>query len=416
MYKFIACQSFAGGFDVGMVDAGFELVHKVEQRGGFGMPNCLANRGVLGPDWTHQAGDPKTWIVKDAEVMASNPPCSAFSVMTDQKHRGMDAKVSECMWAVSDYAARVKPQIVIMESVRPAYSGGRPLMQELRANLEMKSGLKYGLYHVMHDALELGGAAVRKRYFWVASQVPFGVDFPINVRVPLLPDIIGDIENLPQTWLPQPYRQPASWWSERPRERTSSVDGHTTRTGVAHRRTLDLLDLGLQHGEVWPQGWHVGKFAQYLYGKIGVLPPSWDYMVEKLLRKNFHMGFISVTRWDNSRPARVITGGALDLVLHPTQPRFVSHREVARIMGFPDDWKIYPLRHHATLKATWGKGITSQCGKWIGEQASAALDNEPGRVRGELVGEREWLIKKEARRSASVQLARRPDTVRVGHN
>src|SRR5512144_3418600 len=98
-----------------MVEAGFELVHKVEQRGGFGMPNCLANRGVLGPDWTYQVGDPKTWIVKDAEVIAANPPCSGFSVMTDQKHRGMDAKVNECMWALSDYAARTKPQIVVME-------------------------------------------------------------------------------------------------------------------------------------------------------------------------------------------------------------------------------------------------------------------------------------------------------------
>ena len=156
MYKFVASQTFAGGFDVGMVEAGFELVHKVEQKGGFGMPNCLANRGVLGQHWTSQVGDPKTWIVKDAEVLTSNPPCSAWSVMTDKKHRGVDAKVSECMWALSDYAARMKPQIVIMESVRPAYSKGRVLMQELRANLEEKSGLKYGLYHVMHDALELG--------------------------------------------------------------------------------------------------------------------------------------------------------------------------------------------------------------------------------------------------------------------
>jgi len=134
-------------------------------------------------------------------------------------------------------------------------------------------------------------------------------------------------------------------------------------------------------------------------------------MKEKLLRKDFHMGFISVTRWDNSRSARVITGGALDLVLHPTQNRFISHREVARIMGFPDDWNIYPLRHNATLKATWGKGISTQCGRWIGEQAKAALDGERGPDGGELVGDREWLIKKESHRPASVQLVRQPVTV-----
>lgn len=76
MYRFASCQTFAGGFDVGMVQAGFSFVHKVEQKGGFGMANCLANRHVLGQDWTSQVGDPETWYVPEVEVLAGNPPCS----------------------------------------------------------------------------------------------------------------------------------------------------------------------------------------------------------------------------------------------------------------------------------------------------------------------------------------------------
>lgn len=392
MYRFVACQTFAGGFDVGMVDAGFELIHKVEQRGGFGMPNCLANRGVLGDSWTHQVGDYAEWHAPHVEVLTGNPPCSGFSLMTDRRHRGVDAKVNACMWVFTEYGARVKPQILVMESVRQAYSSGRELMTALRANLEEKSGLKYDLYHVMHDALNLGGAATRKRYFWVASRIPFGVDFP-TVRKPLLPDVISDLQNLALTWNPQPYRLPPTWWSERPRARTSAVDGHVTRDGVAIRRTLDLLHLTEEIDEGWPAGWDIGRVAKHMYDRHGCLPESWSHMKSKLIANDFHLGFTSAIRWNPAKHGRVITGAALDLVIHPFLPRLITHREAARIMGFPDDWRILPLKASSQLKMTWGKGITTQCGRWIGGLARRALDGDPAENRGVSVGEREWFIK-----------------------
>jgi hypothetical protein len=78
MYTFVACQSFAGGMDVGLTQAGFKLIHKVEQGPGlgFGMANCLANRHILGSDWTHEAGDYQAWAAPHADVLAANPPCS----------------------------------------------------------------------------------------------------------------------------------------------------------------------------------------------------------------------------------------------------------------------------------------------------------------------------------------------------
>ena len=102
---------------------------------------------------------------------------------------------------------------------------------------------------------------------------------------------------------------------------------------------------------------------------------------------------LSLIRWDPERPARVITGAALDMVLHPYESRTITHREAARVMGFPDDWRILPLRGVSNLRATWGKGITVQCGKWIGEQVKNALDGNPGSVTGVPDGDREWFIR-----------------------
>lgn len=393
MYTFVACQSFAGGFDLGMVQAGFRFIHKVEQAGGFGMPNCLANRHLLGNDWTHDVGDYRDWRAPQVDVIAANPPCSGFSPMTDNKHRGMDSKINSCMWVLMEYAARVRPTILIMESVRQAYSGGRPLMQALRAKLEELTGLSYGLYHVMQDAIELGGAARRPRYFMVLSRVPFGVEYPVVNRRPLLRDVWLDLANQPLTWESQPYRRPATWWTERARDGCATFDGHIGREGLPTRRALDLLELASSNGG-WPAGWSVGRLAQHCYETFGTLPASWNHMKPRLLEKKFHMGFASITRWDPDRVARVIMGSALDLVLHPWEPRTITHREAARVMGFPDDWLIKPLKSQANLRATWGKGITVQCGRWIGDWCRAALDGQPGRVTGKPIGEREWLVEK----------------------
>jgi hypothetical protein len=76
MYRAIDCMGFAGGFTLGVVQAGFELVAKREMRGGFGVPNCEANRHLLGTNWQAQACDPADWEVMPAELVFGNPPCS----------------------------------------------------------------------------------------------------------------------------------------------------------------------------------------------------------------------------------------------------------------------------------------------------------------------------------------------------
>lgn len=68
---------FAGGFTLGMVQAGFELVGKRELPGGFGVANCEANHHLLGDKWETQVGPPESWEVIDGTaVVFGNPPCS----------------------------------------------------------------------------------------------------------------------------------------------------------------------------------------------------------------------------------------------------------------------------------------------------------------------------------------------------
>lgn len=394
MYRAIDTLGFAGGFTLGTVQAGFELVGKREMPGGFGVDNCEANRHLLGPNWTTEVGSPETWSAQPVDYVFGNPPCSGFSLMTVAASRGIDAKVNECMWSFATFAARCKPIIAAFESVRQAYTNGYPLMTKLRAKLEADTGWRYNLYHVIHDAHEVGGAAIRRRYFWVAvrDDHQFGVRFP-RVRRPLLRDAWEDLSGLQMTWEPQPYRRPATWWSGT-HVRTDdmlAVDGHVGLTSQAASRIDDVLEMANRNGG-WPVNTSLSVMLKSLYQHFGKLPASWDYRIDRLIAKDFEMGFTIPYRWNPDRAARVIIGGALNLVVHPWEDRLITHREAARVMGFPDDWRISTMKRTSALPLTWGKGITVQCGSWLSGHVKDALDGNPGENSGVQVADREWLI------------------------
>ncbi|OFW55823.1 MAG: hypothetical protein A2Y75_05250 [Candidatus Solincola sediminis] len=372
-----------------MVQAGFSLVGKRELPGGFGVANCEANRHLLGKNWSAEACEPKDWSRVSADVVFGNPPCSGFSVMSVKSFRGADSPVNECMFNFVRYVAKVQPVIAVFESVQLARTSvdGRQLMAMLRSYLEDLTDDKWSLYHVRHNALSVGGAAMRRRYFWLVSRIPFGIEIPAIRQTPTLNDVIGDLTNLPLTWLRQPYRSPASWWSASRRAETNVLDGHITQGTPLESRIMDLL-----RGVRWLPSESISAVARRHYEAYGRLPTSWAATERKIVANDFHMGYTIPVKWNGDAYARVITGGALCTVLHPTEDRLITYREAARIVGFPDDWVIRPLRHVPSMAATWGKGITVDCGRWIGSWIREALDGTPGKHVGTLIGDREWDI------------------------
>lgn len=228
---------------------------------------------------------------------------------------------------------------------------------------------------------------MRKRYFFVASAIPFGIEPTKIGRVPTLMQSIGDLQGLAITWDKQPYRRPATWWSKQLRAKNGIVDGHYHRVNPLARRAFDLME-----GVGWPPGACISDIARTYYKRYGRLPSSWDATAQKLIDNDFKMGFYQMHRWKPEGHARVVTGAAVQLVLHPTEDRLLTNREVARIQGFPDDWKIGPLRTKSGVDMIWGKGIPVQCGKWIAGWAKAAIEKNPGGYEGLLIGERERVI------------------------
>lgn len=390
-YDAVDCQGFAGGFTLGAVQAGFKLVGKREMQGGFGVANCEANRHLLGTDWESESVVPEAWTVPaaGANLVFGNPPCSGFSVLSSKSFRGVESKINACMWAFSNYAARVAPQIAIFESVPLAFTQGHSLMTALFESLrERCPDPNWKLYHVRHNAYALGGPAMRARYFWVAARIPFGIEIERPGKLPVFRDVIDDLATIPEgQWGPMFYRSNPTWYSSRFRGDLEMTDGHIAIDNPNTRRTRDILaELDWQPGE------YAQKATRRFYAKHGALPPSWGHLQSKLIERDFAQGYNTPTMWHPDRPARVITGAGMLNGVHYSEKRTFTHREVARVMGFPDNWLIEPLKNVPGLFMTWGKGITVDCGRWIARWARAALDGNPGTHVGSQIADDQYLI------------------------
>jgi len=407
-------HGFGGGFTLGAVQAGFELVAKFSRSLGFGVYNCLANRRLLGDDWDSIAVDPTQWhAIDDVQLVFGNPPCSGFSTLSPKHFRGQDAAINECMWEVIRYASLVSPEIVIFESVQQAFRQGLPLMRALRSHLEKETGLDYHLYHVLHNNLSVGGCSMRKRYFFVASRIPFGASPPTLDYIPVLGDALRDLLPASMTMVEQPYVgtrcacstrisppracdcthvevvNSSRWARREAHDGTGSVDGHDIYYSPTLERIRDVFNVA-----PWAEGETINSVMRDLYARTGTFPRGWDYDTKvirddgtveripkwkRLIENDFWMGRPGnqPIRWHWDRPARVVTGGGVHLIVHPTLPRTLTHREVARIQGFPDAWKIWPVRSAPDLGPGWGKGVPVQAGRWIAGAALRALNGTP---------------------------------------
>lgn len=387
----IDVMGFAGGFTLGAVQAGFELVGKREEEGGFGVLACESNRHLLGDNWRTETTKPENWTVEKAEYVFGNPPCSGFSAMSEKQHQGRDSKINQCMWHFVNYVSRVKPQIAVFESVQLAYSKGRDLMQDLRFDLETRTGIKWDLYHVLHNAYSLGGPAQRRRYFWVAVRkgMPFGVSLPKLQSLPTLHDVIGDLVPQPLDWALREYYPgyDSSWYSGKYISFDGYVDGHNYNESAHTLRIQELME-----NDFWKQGEYIRDVQRRYYTQFGKLPAGFKDKEEELVKRDFFQGFNKACRWRWSDPARVITGDGPLIAWHPQFNRPLTYREIARVMGFVDDWFINPMRGKANFQSMWGKGITVDCGRWISTWVKNSMYGQPGDITGDLIGEDEYLI------------------------
>ena len=324
----MAC-GFAGGFGLGAKAAGFRVIGGVES-----VEAPFAVRTAQ-QGWNVIVEPQATWVdgrlaaklkaalggqVPDALLM--NPPCSAYA--KNGKRGGMADPVMCNLHACIDLGFTLAPKVWCWELVPGIFESqdGRAFLDGLA---QRAAAAGYHSYAFLTTAAIHGGHQRRARFHFIASKV--SLDFEATLA-----------------------RQP----SERTGWRTVSDALLGLDPLALNNRHVGSgsLDAVLPHV---PPGTYVNQ-----------VPDSVLAQVYKPRGKQWtpDMGRPGVSRiramWD--RPSATIVGGPS--VVHPDADRFLTVRENARLMGFPDEWEF---SEGSKGYEEVGKGLTIHTARFVSE-------------------------------------------------
>jgi site-specific DNA-cytosine methylase len=247
-------------------------------------------------------------------------------------------------------------------------------MQRLRAELEDLTGHEYQLTHAFHSACSLpGGNALRKRYYFVASRVPFGIE-PFDLVWPhTIRELIQDLEHKPLQWEAD----------------AGQPDGHQVSPSLHSGRIARYLE---KYNDYWTPELNMGEAVKATIADGNSLPEDFYGPDGEPINQVVASSFYAPHRWKADVLPRVMTGSFWQDVAHPWLPRTLTLREGARFMDYPDDWKLTPGQGKGAAGSWLGKGVCVSTGRWIGTWARRALEGEPGGWFGEKIGDREYSV------------------------
>ena len=319
--------SGAGGMDIGVMQAGFEILACIELD-----HNCCdtlrENIKRENRETTVYEGDIPTFSPKSImndlsikeghiDLLFGGPPCQAFSQigkqLSLQDDRGM------LLYQVLRYAEALKPHAIMMEQVKGLLTAkdlnGSP-GGVFNSFIEKLEALGYVPKWKVMLAAEYGVPQLRERVILVATRKPNGFVFPSPTHASpercsglfaLLPYVtVGDVIND----------------LEEPLQKTDT----STIPDNSHYDVTPKRDRERIHGV--PEGKNLSSQLQLPIEQRGRLTKK---DTTKFLRLN------------RSKPSNTLRGG--EIFYHPIADRYLTPREYMRIHGFPDDYVLRgPIR------------------------------------------------------------------------
>ena len=319
--------SGAGGMDIGVMQAGFEILACVELD-----HNCCdtlrenikrENRSTKVYEGDIRTFDPKS-IMNDLSInegqidlLFGGPPCQAFSQigkqLSLQDDRGM------LLYQVVRYAEALKPYAIMMEQVKGLLTAKDLNGKQggvFKSFVEQLEAFGYAPKWKVMLAAEYGVPQLRERVILVATRKPNGFVFPspthasperCNGLFALLPyvtvgDVISDLEE--------------------PLKKTdTSIIPDNSHYDVTPKRDRERIN-GV------PEGKNLSSQLQLPIEQRGRLTKK---DTTKFLRLN------------RNKPSNTLRGG--EIFYHPIADRYLTPREYMRIHGFPDNYVLRgPIR------------------------------------------------------------------------
>ena len=289
----------AGGLDVGVARSGFKVACAVELD-----PHCAA---TLRRNDYHKRVWPVDVRALDPQEVAEGvgthtgtmsllfggPPCQPFSQIG--KQNGIADPDGQLVFEMVRFAEALRPTAVLIEQVPRFLNAPYSPAERIRDVLaERFAHIGYDLYADILNASDFGVAQERRRAIIVC--VPTGQAFAFPARQPnrrTVGDVIGDL--------------PAAVLSDV----TPLMPNHVDVTPKRDRERISYV----------PEGEWLSKSSVNAPADI----------VQRLTRKDT----TKYRRVHRNHPSLTLRCG--EVPYHPTENRYLTPREAARIQGFPDE-------------------------------------------------------------------------------
>ena len=306
--KAISLFSGAGGMDIGVGKAGFNNVCSIEMD-----PHCastLRRNSSRMAVWQVdvRALDPKRTLdslelaIGDVALLHGGPPCQSFSQIGHK--RGLDDPRGRLAFEMVRFAEVLRPAAIMLEQV-PAFLATEAAdgMTVLDMMQEAFFSIGYDTHASVLNALEFDVPQRRKRAVIVAVPAGQSFAFPEPKRT-IVTRTAGDaLEGLPKAM--PPNREPLA-------------PNHVDVTPDRDRYRISFVPEGL-----W-------------LSKATGAPSD---VVRRLTPKDS----TKFRRLDRNKPSLTLRCG--EALYHPTENRYITPREAARLQGFPDDYILEgPIR------------------------------------------------------------------------
>jgi len=198
MPSVLSLFSGAGGIDLGLEAAGFDLVGAIELD-----PNARKTLALNRPGWPllepsdvfefAELVHPSTLGLKlgELDLLVGGPPCQPFSKAAQWQstgRRGTRDERASCIDAMARVAAKLHPKLILVENVpgfvrRP--NSGLARLEHQLADVHRSSGVRYRLHSTVLRAEEYGVPQLRQRGVVVAVREDLARPFEWPKRVPL---------------------------------------------------------------------------------------------------------------------------------------------------------------------------------------------------------------------------------------
>lgn len=360
-YKSISLFSGAGGMDIGVQNAGFDVLACVELD-----KHCCdtlrTNHARKGQETAVYEGDIKEFspeqIMKEQglrpgqlDLLFGGPPCQAFSLIGKQK--SLEDERGMLLFQMVRFAAAMKPKAIMVEQVKGLLSakgnqGKRgEVFEDFMTDLKQ---LGYNISWKLLNAADYGVPQTRQRVFIVGVRDGLeNYEFPEETH--------ANIEKNPSLFRKTPYATvgdvlkglgPASPKGD------ERQDSHIDVTPVRDRLKISYV----------PEGEWLAKQTN--------LP---DDIGGTLTRKDT----TKYLRLNRQKPSNTLRCG--EIFYHPTESRYLTPREYMRIHEYPDDYVLCgPIRSRTgTVKnldqhRQIANSVPPRLAKVVAEQIAGCLE------------------------------------------